>query len=125
MISKNFTKILYITGAITMLPLLQFFLPATVLGQSGLQVGDAAGMAFAQHWGLVVFCIGALLVYAARHKEVRRPIVLAAGVEKLGIVVLVLLHYSDPLLQGLHTALFVDGFTVLLYAVYLLQGDGG
>ena len=121
MIAKYFTPILYVTGLITMVPLAQFFAPAAVLSISGLQTGDAVGLLHAQHWGLLAFSIGALLVYAAKRPGVRRPIVLAAGVEKLGLCALVALGWSNPALQGLHPVLFIDGLCVLLYAIWWLS----
>ena len=119
MIQHHFTKVLYATGLVTMTPLLQFFFPAQVLGLSMLQVGDAAGMLHAQHWGLLAFCFGAQLVYAARNPLVRKPVVLAAGLEKLGLCALVLLGWNNPALQGLHPVLFIDGLCVILYAWWL------
>lgn len=118
MMNKYFTAILYVTGIITMTPLAQFFAPTAVLGISGLQVGDAVGLFHAQHWGLLAFCFGALLVYAARHPEMRRPIVLAAGLEKLGLVALVAINWNTAALQGLHAALVIDGICVVLYALW-------
>ena len=120
MIDRYFAHILYVTGVITMLPVLQFLAPTAVLQLSALQVGDAAGLFHAQHWGLLAFCFGALLVYAARHPPLRRPIVMAAGLEKLGLCVLVVLGWSNPALQGLRPALVIDGLCVILYAWYLL-----
>ncbi len=116
--NKYFTYILYATGFITMLPLAQFFAPTQVLALSGLQVGDAVGLLHAQHWGLLAFCFGALLFYAARHPEIRRPIVLAAGLEKLGLCALVAMAWNTPALQGMHPVLFIDGLCVVLYALW-------
>ncbi len=50
---------------------------------------------------------------------VRRPIVMAASVEKLGLCALIAAGWNNPSLHGLHGALFVDGVCVLLYAIYL------
>ncbi|MDP3651493.1 MAG: hypothetical protein Q8R67_07410 [Rhodoferax sp.] len=116
--SKYFTHVLYATGFITMLPLAQFFAPTAVLAVSGLQVGDAVGLLHAQHWGLLAFCFGALLVYAARHPDIRHPIVLAAGLEKLGLCVLVAMGWTTPALQGMHPVLVIDGLCVILYALW-------
>jgi hypothetical protein len=123
MIQKYFTQILYITGFITMVPLLQFFAPGVILPLSALQVGDPAGMFHAQHWGLMAFCFGGLLVYAASHPIHRRPIVLAAALEKLGLVALVTMGWNNPALQGLHPVLVIDGLCVVLYSIYLF-GNG-
>ena len=122
MVVKYFKQILYMTGVVTMLGILQFLLPRFALGLSGLQVSEGAGLAFAKHWGMMAFCFGALLIYAANHNESRRPIVFATAAEKLGMVVIIALGWNDPLLAGLRPVLFSDGATVLLYGIYLFSG---
>ena len=119
MIEKHIKLILIITGLITMLPVLQFFAPDFMLQQQSLTVSDDAGRLFARHWGLVVFCIGALLVYAGSHPSARRPIVTAGLVQKSGLVALLLLNWNNPALQGLHIVAVFDALCVVLYAVYL------
>ena len=123
MIEKNIKIILLATGLITMVPVLQFFAPDWMLQQQALTVTDDAGRLFARHWGLVVFCIGALLVYAATNTPARRAIVLAGLIQKLGLVSLVVMHWSNPALQGLHAVAVFDAICVVLYGVYLL-GNG-
>jgi hypothetical protein len=122
MVVKHFTKILYVTGILTMLPIVMFFLPWVTLSTIGMSVGREAGVAFAKHWGLMAFCFGALLVYSASHVELRRPIVIAAAVEKMGLCVIVAMGWNDPTLAGLRLALFVDGACVVLYGLWLLSG---
>jgi hypothetical protein len=122
MIVKHFTKILYVTGIITMLPIMMFFLPWVMLNLTGLDVGLKAGVAFTKHWGLMAFCFGALLVYSASHVELRRPIVIAAAVEKLGLCVIIAMGWNDLALAPLRPTLFVDGLCVILYGLYLLSG---
>jgi hypothetical protein len=111
--------ILLVTGLITMLPGLQFLAPELMLQQQGLSVSGDGGMFFARHWGLVVCCIGALLVYSAGRPEARRPIVTAGMVQKLGLVILVTMNWSNPALQGLQPAAVFDAVCVVLYALYL------
>ena len=123
MSEKLIKIILIVTGLITMLPVLQFFAPEWMLQQQALAVSDDVGRLFAQHWGLVVFCIGALLVYAATHPVARRPIVTANLIQKLGLVLLLLMNWSNPALQGLHIVAVFDAICVVLYAVYLF-GNG-
>lgn len=122
MIDKHFSKILIITGIITMLPIVMFFLPWAMLNIVGLNVGREAGVPFTKHWGLLAFCFGALLVYSASHPELRRPIVVAAAVEKIGLCVIIAMAWNEPSLQALRPILFVDGFIVLLYGIWLLSG---
>ena len=122
MIVKHFTKILYVTGIITMLPVVMFFLPWAMLNILGLDVGREAGVPFTKHWGLMAFCFGALMVYSASHVEIRRPIVIAAAIEKLGMMVIIAMAWNEASLQVLRPLLFIDGIMVALFAMYLLRG---
>ena len=123
MIDKHFSKILIISGIITMLPIVMFFFPWAMLGMFGLNVGREAGVPFTKHWGLLAFCFGALLVYSAKHVELRRPIVIAAAIEKIGLCVIIAMAWNEPSLQALRPILFVDGIIVLIYGVWLLSGS--
>jgi hypothetical protein len=40
---------------------------------------------FARHWGLVVALVGALLIYAGYHPELRVPVMAIAATEKLAL----------------------------------------
>ena len=121
MVQKYFTHILYITGLATMLPLLQYFAPQLSLSLSALSLSDPVGLLYAQQAGILIFCIGALLVYAARYPVHRLPAVWAALVEKLGFCVLIVISWNQPALQGLHLVVLFDLVCVVLYAVYLLS----
>ena len=110
------------TGIISMLPIVMFFLPWAMLNIVGLNVGREAGVPFTKHWGLLAFCFGALLVYSASHVELRRPIVVAAAVEKIGLCVIIAMAWNEPSLQALRPILFVEGTIVLIYGVWLLRG---
>lgn len=118
---KHIKAILTSTGAITMLPVLQYFLPGSMLALQGLSVSDDTGYFFAQHWGFLAFCFGAMLVYAARRPVHRTPIVLAAGVEKLAFVALIAFNWNYPALQGFHLPAFFDATCVILYALILMS----
>ena len=123
MIDKHFSKILIVTGIITMAPIVMFFFPWAMLNYFGLNVGREAGVPFTKHWGLLAFCFGALLVYSAKHVELRRPIVIAAAIEKIGLCVIIAMAWNEPSLQALRPILFVDGIIVLIYGVWLLSGS--
>jgi len=118
---KTIKLILYVSGIVTMMPGLQFLAPTLFLEASGMQVGDATGLFFVRHWGLLVFCLGALLVYAAWRADIRRPVMFAAAGEKFGLVAVVLTSWGDPALKGLHLAAGFDAACVVLYMVYLLR----
>ena len=76
-------------------------------------------MALARHWGLLIFCVGALLIYAAFSPPARAPILVFAVIEKIGLGVCVL----GTLLrrQGIVAVLAVaDLLMALVYLLYLL-----
>lgn len=54
----------------------------------------------------------------------RRPLVYAAAIEKLGLVVMVLLAWNDPALAGMHGAALFDALCVLLYSSWLVKKPG-
>jgi hypothetical protein len=85
-IGAHIEIILIVTGAITALALLQFIAP-----WAGLRMifGEAptglVSTAIARHWGLLVFLIGMLLIYAAYHPAVRAPVMLVGMIEKFAL----------------------------------------
>ena len=117
---KSVRAILYVSGTVTMLAGLQFVAPTLFLQASGMQVSDVTGLFFARHWGLMAFVVGALIIYAVKQVQARRAILLAAAVEKLGLVLMLAINWNEPALQGLHIAAIFDGSCVLLYLLYLL-----
>lgn len=118
---KALERILYLTGIATMLPVLQFVLPALGLRLLGMTVPEETGLFFAQQWGLLVFCIGGLLVHAARHPVHRVPVMIAATLEKAGLVATIAINWDSPEFRGLHLAMVFDGVCVVLYSMYLLR----
>jgi hypothetical protein len=70
MLAAQIELILLITGLATAGALVVFLAPVTMSKT---------------HWGLLVFLVGALLVYAAYHAEIRVPTLIVAIVEKVAI----------------------------------------
>ncbi len=120
-IAEHISSILNVTGVVTAAVVLQFFFPVQVLRLlSKVSLHDEASLFFARHWGLLAFVVGGLLVYAADHAEARIPIILAAALEKAGLVALVILDSGRPYTRGLRLTAVFDGVCVLVYGVYLL-----
>jgi hypothetical protein len=83
-ITANIEIILMVTGLMTAGALALTLLPETMLRVLfGGVTSDSHSLLIARHWGLLIFLVGALLVYAACHAETRAPILIAAIVEKL------------------------------------------
>ena len=117
-ITQHISTILYVTGAITALPILQFVIPQTFVQKMfQLDINDAAGLFFARHWGFVVFVLGGLLIYAGAEPSIRFPIVLAVLAEKLVLVVMILTN--PQVRKGMMITMIFDGACVLLYTLYL------
>ena len=74
MITTHIELILIVTGAATATMLSQFFAPLPVLrlifGEAPI---DVVSVTLARHWGLLIFCAGALLIYAAFYPRFASP----------------------------------------------------
>jgi len=86
MIGAHIDIILIVTGALTALALLQFIAPVPMLRMIyGDAPTDEVSLSLARHWGLLIFLIGVLLIYAAFHPAVRNPATLLAALEKIAL----------------------------------------
>ena len=119
MISSNIEAVLVVTGVLTAGMLVQFVAPSWILRHAFREVpSGAASIALARHWGLLLFCIGGLLIYAGFHPAVRKPAVLLASIEKAGFVACVLgtsLRHR-PVVAMMAIA---DAVMLLVYGLYL------
>lgn len=91
MIAAHVGQILIVTGLLTIGAIAFFLMPAAMLKLVfGVAETDLATRTIARHWGLLVALVGALLVLAGHHPEVRVPVMVVAATEKLAIATLVL-----------------------------------
>jgi hypothetical protein len=83
LIGAHIQFILVVTGLLTAGAVIVVLAPAAVLTRAfGKTPLDEASLAIARHWGLLMFLIGALLVYAAFDPPIREPVILAGAIEK-------------------------------------------
>lgn len=121
MLAEHFAAVLWITGAITATPVLQFAAPRLVLGRMyRIELTDEVGLFFARHWGLLAASIGALLMFAAAHPALRPGVVTVALVEKAGLIIAFALVRRRPFARGLRLAIAFDTACVVLYAAWLV-----
>src|SRR5215472_567176 len=73
---------------------------------------------FVQHWGVLIFAVGALIVYSAYAPTVRAPVLVAAAIEKFAIGLLTFLGRMKPTTPMTAIAI-VDGAFAILYVAYL------
>lgn len=121
-ITDNIHLILLASGAFTMLPIVVFLFPTH--GPRllfGVDAPDGAGGLFTRHWSLLAPSLGALLIYAAWHPELRAPLMLAAGIEKAGLIGLIVADRKQPHTARMGPILIIDVIIVSLFAIHLLQ----
>jgi hypothetical protein len=84
MLAAQIELILLITGIATASALVLFLAPVTMMKVIfGQPPADDLSLVIARHWGLLVGLVGALLIYAAYHAEIRVPTMIVASVEKV------------------------------------------
>jgi hypothetical protein len=119
MLAAHIELILLITGLATAGALVLFLAPDTMMKLLfGQAPADALSRLIARHWGLLVFLVGALLVYAAYHADVRAPTLIVAIVEKvafaLGVFLSPFRRRPTVLVMGL-----ADAGMAAVYLAYL------
>jgi hypothetical protein len=119
MIAAHIELVLLLTGLATAGAFVLSLAPGTMLKRLyGQAPADALGLLLARHWGLLVGLVGALLIYAALHAEVRVPTLIVAIVEKVAFALGVLTSPFRRCPTALVMAL-ADAGMVALYVIYL------
>jgi hypothetical protein len=120
MIGAHIQSILIATGVLTAMAFIMVLAPAAVLrGICGTAApADAISLALARHWGLLIFCVGVFIIYAAYHPAVRSPVMIFAAVEKiaLGMGVLCTSLRAYPVAVTIAAG---DTLIALVYVFYL------
>jgi hypothetical protein len=120
-LAAHIELILLITGLATTGALVLFLAPVTMMKMLfGQAPPDALSLLIARHWGLLVCLVGALLIYAAYHAEVRVPTLIVAVVEKAVFAVGV---FISPVRRrpAATVAALADAGMAVVYLVYLMR----
>lgn len=111
--------ILLVSGIVTAGAGLAFVAPRAVARLLfGAEISENAGVLVVRHWGLLVFLMGCLIVYAAYHPLSRAPILVAVSAEKAILIALFAIGEVRWTL-GMRVIAVVDGLFTLLYVAYL------
>jgi len=119
-ITSNIEVILIVTGVLTATMLAQFVTPSWTLRHAFGEVpSGTVAIVLARHWGLLLFCVGMLLVYSAFHPTVRQPAVVLASVEKVGFAACV---FGTSLRQRRIPSIMAtgDALMAVIYVLFLL-----
>jgi hypothetical protein len=120
MLETQIELILLLTGLATSGALVMFLAPTTTMKVLfGHTTSDSIGLLIARHWGLLIFLVGALLIYAAYRAEIRVPALIVAIVEKATFALAVLL---SPLrrYRTAFAAALADAVMAIVYVACLI-----
>ena len=119
MIGRFMKIILLVTGIATATMIAAFFAPGLVLAQLFVDPPtDPVSLAVTRHWGMLVFCFGVLLIYAAYRRDTRKPVLIVTILEKV-VLVAGLLLLPLELHSGAYVVAASDATFSLLYILYL------
>lgn len=119
MVKAHISQILIVTGILTLPGGLMLLVPEMMLRRVfGAPAPDLITTTVTRHWGLLLFLVGALLIYAGYHPEVQTPVLIVGAVEKFAIATLV---YATPLRSRclLHAIVGADAVMGILYVIAL------
>lgn len=111
--------ILLVSGIVTAGGVAAFLAPRAVTRLLfGAELAGDGSALVARHWGLLIFLIGCLIVYAAYSPALRFPVLIVAIVEKGAIIGLFFLG-GVRWTPAMQLVAAVDGLFACLYAAYL------
>ena len=120
MLAAQIELILLLTGLATAGAVVLFLVPVTMMKLLfGQAPSDVLSLLIARHWGLLVGLVGALLIYAAYHAEVRVPTLIVAIVEKAAFALNIFLSPFRRRPAVLVMALADSGMAAV-YLIYLI-----
>ena len=121
MVTSLIEPILIVTGLLTMGAIALFLLPQPGLKLLlGIETTEPGILLLARHWGLLLFLVGALLVYSAFAPAIRVPVMIVAIAEKVVISAQLWFRLNPRTWLATTAALFDVGCVVL----YLLNFAG-
>ena len=80
-------------------------------------VSEEAGLFFASHWGLMCFVVGALIVFAGFNEAYSLPILVAAAVEKAGLIFIITKNRNKLFYKSLIPTAIFDAVCVIVYSI--------
>jgi hypothetical protein len=116
---KTIKPVLQIAGIFTMSAILLAFLP-TIIGPRLLKVPVLSmNQLFIQHWGVVVFCMGVMMIVAAYKPDFRKYIIPLVVFEKLFLATLVLFNLDNQFVHGMVMPAVIDTLVSFYFIGYL------
>lgn len=113
--------IMLVSGALTCTMLYAAIAPQAALqGTFGATLQGPVAEIVVRNWGVLIFLIGAMLIYGAFHPAVRPLVLTVAGLSKAAFIALVLVGGRPFLSHQAGVAVVSDVIQVTLFLGYLL-----
>ena len=122
MLNRSIKWIMLVSGALTCTMVYAAIAPQAMLRSTyGETLDGPLGDLIVRNWGMLIFLVGAMLVYGAFNVAVRPLVLMVAGASKITYIALVLQN-GDRFLSGSSAAsIVIDAVMVLVFAAYLLS----
>ena len=124
-VEKTLKPFLIVAGLGTCIPLYVALVPTRALPGAFKLDYVANYTIIAQHWGMMVFCLGAFLIVSAFRCHLRFAAIVFSTVGKSFIVFLCLSNFGKPAASGFVEPLVMDSIIVLYSILYFLNYQSG
>ena len=120
-VTANIKWIMLVSGALTCTMVYAAIAPQAMLQSTFGETleGPLAGLVV-RNWGVLIFLVGAMLIYGAFTPAVRPLVLTVAAVSKLAFIGLVLSNGERYLGGQAGISIAVDGVMVALFVIHLL-----
>ncbi len=117
-INKTLKPFLLIFGLMTMLPGQMTLLPESGLLRVFQLKLLPEHTIMVQHWGLMIFLVGLLMVVSVFKPQLTFPVMLYATLQKAGMVFLSISHLNQQWAAGFQKVIVIDGICVIYGLLY-------
>ena len=119
-LNKNMKWVMLVSGALTCSMIYAAINPQVALkAHFGSTLSGPIAELVVRNWGVLIFLMGAMLIYGAFNVAVRPLALVIAGASKVTFIALVLSQGMMFLSYSAGTAVGLDSVFVLLYGIYL------
>ena len=113
--------VMLVSGLLTCTMLYAAIAPdASLRSNFGDTVSGPLALMVVRNWGILIFLVGAMLIYGAFNPPARRMALAVAGASKLAFIGLVLSHGQLFMAHKAGVAVVIDSVMVVLFFWYLL-----
>ena len=116
--------VMLLSGALTLTMVQALIAPSAALRTTfGDTLEGPLAEIVVRNWGALIALVGAMLIYGAFRPQVRRLVLVVAGLSKVVFITLIL-TFGTQYLGKAGVAIVVDSLMVLLFIAYLFATSG-